>query len=110
MVRVAGIYGQIAAGVTTLSAGRPDPAQQLAAINEFVAGLVRDQQACWSELKAELAAAGVEIAEAETLRAGERDWLENVFMTHVFPILTPIAVDPAHPTRSSSTAASPSSR
>ena len=97
MVRVAGIYGQIAAGVTTLSQDGLTPAQQLAAINEFVAGLVRDQQACWRELKAELAAAGVEIAEAETLRAGERDWLENLFMTHAFPILTPIAVDPAHP-------------
>ena len=51
-----------AAGVTTLSQDGLTPAQQLAAVNEFGAGLVRDQQACWSELKAELAAAGVEIA------------------------------------------------
>jgi polyphosphate kinase len=97
MVRVAGIYGQIAAGVTTLSQDGLTPAEQLAAINQFVAGLVRDQQACWTELRSELAAAGVEIVGAETLRPGERDWLETWFMTHVFPILTPIAVDPAHP-------------
>src|SRR5688572_32892341 len=50
MVRVAGIYGQIAAGVTRLSQDGLTPAQQLAEINRFASGLVGDQQACWSAL------------------------------------------------------------
>ena len=73
------------------------PAQQLRAINRFAASLVEDKQACWRELKAKLAEAGIHILEAKDLRAAERGWLQRLFMTHNFPILTPIAVDPAHP-------------
>lgn len=97
MVRAAGLYGQVAAGVTTLSADGLTPSQQLAEINQFAVRLVADQQACWSGLKAEMAAAGLHIVEAKHLRPTERAWLDNEFMTHVFPILTPMNVDPAHP-------------
>ena len=97
MVRAAGIYGQVAAGVTTLSQDGLTPAQQLTEINRFVAGLVQEKQANWSALKADLAKAQVHILEASGLRPAERTWLEQLFLTHVFPILTPIAVDPAHP-------------
>jgi polyphosphate kinase len=97
MVRVAGIYGQVQAGVQTLSQDGLTPAQQLRAINRFAAGLVADKQACWRTLKTKLAAAGLHILEPKDLRVAERGWLQRLFMTHMFPILTPIAVDPAHP-------------
>ncbi len=97
MVRVAGIYGQVAAGVQTLSQDGLTPAQQLRAINRFAAGLVADKQACWRLLKDKLAEADLRILEPKDLRPSERSWLQRLFMTHIFPILTPIAVDPAHP-------------
>lgn len=97
MVRVAGVYGQVSAGVQTLSQDGLTPAQQLRAINRFAAGLVADKQACWRELRVELAQAGIHILEPKDLRADERSWLRRLFLTHIFPILTPIAVDPAHP-------------
>jgi polyphosphate kinase len=97
MVRVAGLYGQVAAGVTTLSADGLTPSQQLAEINRFAARLVAEKQACWAGLKAEMAVAGIHIVEAKDLTPAEQALLETEFMTHVFPILTPINVDPAHP-------------
>ena len=97
MVRAAGIYGQVAAGITTLSQDGLTPAQQLTEINRFAAGLVADKQACWKVLKAELANVGIDIVDDEGLTQSERVWLRQLFMTHIFPILTPIAIDPAHP-------------
>ncbi|MGI9404556.1 MAG: polyphosphate kinase 1, partial [Hyphomicrobium sp.] len=97
MVRVAGVYGQVSAGVQTLSQDGLTPAQQLRAINRFAAGLVADKQSCWRELRAEMAQAGIHILEPKDLRSEERSWLRRLFLTHIFPILTPIAVDPAHP-------------
>jgi polyphosphate kinase len=97
MVRVAGLYGQVAAAVTTLSADGLTPAQQLAEINRFAARLIAEKQTCWTGLKAEMAAAGIHIVEAKELTPAERALLETEFMTHVFPILTPMNVDPAHP-------------
>ncbi|MEQ1698280.1 MAG: RNA degradosome polyphosphate kinase [Hyphomicrobiaceae bacterium] len=97
MVRAAGIYGQVAAGVTTPSQDGLTPAQQLTEINRFVAQLVEEKQTSWNTLKTELAAADVFILDGDSVRPSERLWLESLFLTHVFPILTPIAVDPAHP-------------
>ena len=97
MVRAAGIYGQIAAGVTTLTQDGLTPSQQLAEVNRFAARLVADKQACWIEVKRDMAAAGIAIVEPADLTSTEKVWLERLFMSHVFPILTPIAVDPAHP-------------
>ena len=97
MVRAAGIYGQVAAGILTPSQDGLSPAQQLVEINRFAAGLVQDKQMCWSQLKADLAEAGIHIVERDGLAGDELDWLQQLFMTHVFPILTPIAIDPAHP-------------
>ena len=97
MVRAAGIYGQIAAGVTTLTQDGLTPQKQLAEVNRFAARLVADKQACWIEVKRDMATAGIAIVEPTDLTASEKIWLERLFMSHVFPILTPIAVDPAHP-------------
>jgi polyphosphate kinase len=97
MVRVAGLYGQVAAGVTQLSQDGLTPAQQLAEINRFATGLLSDQQTCWTKVKAEMAAAGIHIVEPKELRPGEHEWLERQFISQYLPILTPIAVDPSHP-------------
>jgi polyphosphate kinase len=97
MVRAAGIHAQIAAGVSTLSQDGLTPAQQMSEINTMVASLVSDQQACWVDLASELQLAGLVIVQPKMLTTEERNWLEAQFIAHIFPILTPIAVDPAHP-------------
>jgi polyphosphate kinase len=97
MVRVAGLIGQINASVTTTSADGLTPSEQLKRINEVVASLTEHQQRNWARLKAELDETGISIVEPKYLRKYERDWLEPHFMNYVFPILTPIAIDPAHP-------------
>jgi polyphosphate kinase len=97
MVRAAGLYGQVAAGVETLSQDGRSPSQQLAAIHKFVAELVADKQACWRSLRTMIAAQGIHLVEAADITPAEHTWLASEFMRHVFPILTPINVDPAHP-------------
>nr|WP_246499784.1 RNA degradosome polyphosphate kinase [Azospirillum soli] len=97
MVRVAGLKGQVAAGVKTPSAENLTPAQQLAAVNQRIIELMNSQQAMWRSLRVDLREAGITVAEAEDLSDGEKDWLEAKFLDDIFPILTPIAVDPAHP-------------
>lgn len=97
MVRAAGLIGQVNAGVSTVSADGLTPQQQLAEINAFAARLVADKQARWLELKTEMAENGIHILEAGDLSDEDRANLEVEFMKHIFPVLTPIAVDPAHP-------------
>ncbi len=97
MVRVAGLKGQVTAGVTTPSQDGLTPAQQLAAINARAGELLRDQQACWRGLREEMRAVGIGVLDPAELTADERQWLDGYFMDQVFPVLTPMAVDPAHP-------------
>jgi polyphosphate kinase len=108
MVRVAGLHGQVKAKVANLSNDGLTPAQQLDAINKFVSGLSAAQQACWSDLSRDMADAGLAIVSPDQLTESEQAWLETYFMTHLFPVLTPIAVDPAHPFPFIPTGASPS--
>ena len=97
MVRVAGLYGQLDAGIVQASQDGLTPAQQLTEINRFAATLVNEQQVCWKTLREEMAAAGIAIVELKGLSQAERAWLEQEFLARYLPILTPIAVDPAHP-------------
>ncbi len=97
MVRVAGLIGQVNASVTTTSTDGLTPSEQLKKINEMVASLTQHQQQNWATLKAELDQNGITIVDPKHLRKHEREWLEPHFMSHIFPILTPIAIDPAHP-------------
>lgn len=97
MVRAAGVYGQVHAGVSTLTQDGMTPIQQLVAINKFVTTLMADEQANWGTIRTELSVAGLHVLQPEDLMDSERAWLEKLFLTHIFPILTPIAADPAHP-------------
>jgi polyphosphate kinase len=97
MVRVAGLRAQVRAGISTKSPEGLTPAEQLTRIAEAVVLLVEDQQAQWLELRAGLAQAGIALVDGPEVGKAEKAWLEDYFLAHVFPLLTPLAVDPAHP-------------
>src|SRR5882757_4826893 len=97
MVRVAGLKGQVREGITDKSPDGLTPNEQLTRIVEAVSRLASDQQQRWIELRPALAEVGVTLIEATDLKKPERAWLEERFLTHVFPLLTPLAIDPAHP-------------
>jgi polyphosphate kinase len=97
MVRVAGLRGQVRAGVTTASEDGLTPTQQLAKIRERVSLLTVEQQRRWRELREELSGVGITLLEPPELQPSDRAWLEQHFLSHVFPVLTPLAIDPAHP-------------
>jgi polyphosphate kinase len=97
MVRVAGLKGQYLAGIKTVSQDGLTPAQQLEAIRQRAGKLMADQQVTWMGLRRQLDEAGVAVVEPAYLKPGDRAWLEERFMADVFPVLTPLAIDPAHP-------------
>jgi polyphosphate kinase len=96
-VRVAGLINQAKEGVTGRSPDGRTPAQQLAEVESRARALIADQQRVWRTLRKRLAAAGIEVAEPGDLTEHDRAWLDGWFMERVFPILTPLAIDPAHP-------------
>jgi polyphosphate kinase len=97
MVRVAGLKGQLQAGIMTVSQDGLTPAQQLDAIQQRARRLMRDQQVSWLAMREKLAEAGIAVVDPIGLEPGDRAWLEKLFMAHIFPVLTPLAMDPAHP-------------
>jgi len=97
MVRVAGLIAQQRAGVDTPSDDGLTPGEQLERINEAVKRLQLQQQRQLNDLRAELTKAGIEIIEPDALTERERDGLAQSFLSQVFPVLTPLAIDPAHP-------------
>src|ERR1700730_13774115 len=97
MVRVAGLKELAASGVPVRSDDGLTPEQQLAAIAEVAAGLVQRQQRCWADLQKRLRAEGVSIPDHEALTGDDRAWLRQLFVDRLLPVLTPIAIDPAHP-------------
>lgn len=97
MVRVAGLKSQVAAGMRIVSDDGLTPDQQLQAINKRAGQLMDDQQTMWTRLRGQLAEAGVMVVGGSALNQDDRNWLESHFMESIFPILTPLAIDPAHP-------------
>ncbi|MBV8121151.1 MAG: RNA degradosome polyphosphate kinase [Alphaproteobacteria bacterium] len=97
MVRVAGLKGQHLAGIKTPSQDGLTPTQQLDAIRQRTGKLMADQQATWLALRRLLDEAGVSVIDPDALQASDRIWLQDHFMAEVFPVLTPLAIDPAHP-------------
>lgn len=97
MVRVAGLHEQVKAGVTKLSLDGLTASEQLSRVAEAAGALMRQQQAIWTELRALLREAGLHVLDANELSAEEKAWLRGEFLSRVFPLLTPLAIDPAHP-------------
>ena len=97
MVRVAGLRGQVTSDVAEMSEDGMSPLEQLARIGEEVTQLCADQQARWRDLRGKLNEVGVSLVEDEGLTDIERSWLDTYFVEQIFPVLTPLAVDPAHP-------------
>ena len=97
MVRVAGLVGQVLSAMTEKSDDGFTAAEQLERIGARVAELVASQQQRWRELRGELAKAAIVIVDVAELSKRDRDWLQDYFLLQVFPVLTPLAIDPAHP-------------
>ena len=97
MVRVAGLVGQTRAGVEVLSQDGLTPAQQLDAILQRADALMARQQAVWGDVLQDLRANHIFVREGNELTPAQIDWLEDYFLDQVLPVLTPLAIDPAHP-------------
>lgn len=97
MVRVAGLKGQLREGVRVLSQDGLTPAQQLRKVNAEANRVMADQQRVWLKLKSELVANGLRLLEVKDVSAADRAAAEAIFSTSIMPVLTPLAIDPAHP-------------
>ncbi|WP_298017126.1 RNA degradosome polyphosphate kinase [uncultured Parasphingopyxis sp.] len=97
MVRVAGLKGQQLQGVELRSFDGLTPTQQLSAIATRVNSLMDTQQGVWEELRAALTDADIHVLNQDGVEPETDAWLENHFREHIFPVLTPQALDPAHP-------------
>ncbi|KQN26240.1 polyphosphate kinase [Sphingomonas sp. Leaf33] len=97
MTRVAGLIGQQIRGVEQRSADGRTPKQQLKAIVEVGDALVDSQQGVWRDLLVALAEQGIRIVDGTPLDDESAAWLSTYFREQLFPILTPQALDPAHP-------------
>jgi polyphosphate kinase len=97
MVRVAGLKGQLLEGVDTLSPDGLSVAQQLEAIVERADRLMAVQQHVWNILRSELVDVGVHVLDEAAIDGEDVAWLEAHFREQIFPVLTPQALDPAHP-------------
>ncbi len=96
-VRVAGLRELAHAGNTTPAADGRSPAEQLVLINENARRLQDRQQQVWGDIKEEMRAADISINHEGDLTNEDKAHCEHVFLTQVFPILSPLAFDPAHP-------------
>jgi len=97
MIRVAGLVGQVQRGLATPSIDGRSPTQQLAAIREKLAELSQTQQTIWRSVQGGLAAADIHIADEQRVSPAAHKWLKTYFLNEILPIITPQAVDPAHP-------------
>jgi polyphosphate kinase len=94
MVRIAGLKGQVAAAVTTPSEDGMTPREQLAAITVKIRELADKQQRLWQELVPLLAETGIRVCGIDDLTTDDRGWLHTQFIDQIFPMLTPMAIDP----------------
>ncbi len=97
MIRVAGLVGQVQRGLATPSIDGRSPTQQLAAIREKLADLSQRQQAIWRTLREKLARADIHVADEQRVQPAAHKWLKAFFLNEILPIITPQALDPAHP-------------
>jgi polyphosphate kinase len=97
MVRVAGLRQQARAGVTRPSQDGLTPQQQLTRIGAETGALMAEQQRIWTEIRKEMSKAGLAVLDPDDLKDADREWLRTRFLERIFPVLTPLALDPSHP-------------
>ncbi len=97
MVRVAGLRAQIREGVRVISQDGLSPGEQLSRVNASAGELMTGQQRVWTQLRAELADNGIHLLDASEVNARDRAAAEEIFLARIFPLLTPLAIDPVHP-------------
>ena len=97
MVRVAGLAGQVREDIIDISQDGLTPKQQLEQVRAKAAVLMHDQDEQWQKLHKELAQNGIEVIAKEQLKVADKKWLDDFFLDQILPVVTPIAIDPAHP-------------
>ncbi|MDB2414458.1 RNA degradosome polyphosphate kinase [Rickettsiales bacterium] len=97
MVRVAGLKEQVRNKIETRSFDGLTPEQQLDHIMSRTSHLTENQQHCWAQLKLELKKESIYVVSKNDLSRADKKWLEGYFFDNLFPALSPIAIDPAHP-------------
>ncbi|NBD15741.1 MAG: polyphosphate kinase 1 [Cyanobacteria bacterium] len=98
MVRVAGLKQQVEANVNKLTADGRDPAQQLTDISERLRPMITKQDQHFEDvLRDLLAKESIHLLNYTDLNVEQRTYLQHFYEDHVFPVLTPLAVDPGHP-------------
>ena len=97
MVRVAGLHGQKLAGVDKRSQEDMTPAQQLDKILARTNELMTRQQNSWLTILEEMKAHNIEVVGSHDIPQENDEWFESYFLSDVLPVLTPLAIDPAHP-------------
>jgi polyphosphate kinase len=97
MVRFAGLKGQQRQGIAMVSDDGRSLSSQLSAVSDACASLASDQQGRWAQIRRELDESGIRLIDAAQIADEDREWLEHYFLDSIFPVLTPLAIDPAHP-------------
>ncbi|MDX1974142.1 MAG: RNA degradosome polyphosphate kinase [Rickettsiales bacterium] len=97
MIRVAGLKDYVDQGITKKSMDGLSPSEEITIIDKHVAKMVTRQHECWIKLKHELEKQNVIVVSQDELSGKDAHWLEEYFTDNIFPVLTPIAIDPAHP-------------
>ena len=97
MVRVAGLKALVREGVRVLSQDGLSASQQLVKVSTAANDLMADQQRIWAAMRTELSNAGLVLLDAKDITAADRPAIEEIFLSRIFPVLTPLAIDPAHP-------------
>ncbi|RJE80336.1 RNA degradosome polyphosphate kinase [Paracoccus sp. JM45] len=95
--RVAGLRELVREGSTTPSDDGLSPAEQLSLINADARRLMAAQQGVWNNIRKEMEQAGIVILSRQRLTRAEEEFLHQYFENRVFPVLSPLAIDPAHP-------------
>jgi polyphosphate kinase len=97
MVRVAGLAGQVREGIKTRSADGRTPEEQLEQVLREVSRLQVEQHESLARLLELLKKEGIEIVRPDALSKDDREWVEQHFLESIYPVLTPLSIDPAHP-------------
>ncbi|HOY79508.1 MAG TPA: RNA degradosome polyphosphate kinase, partial [Hyphomonadaceae bacterium] len=96
-VRVAGLRQQARNGITKTSQDGLTPQQQLDRVFIDAGILMAEQQRIWNEIRSEMKRAGLAVVDEDDLNDADTEWLRARFLERVFPVLTPLAIDPSHP-------------